>query len=85
MRSAIDQAEGGRDGLRGKDAKELRDRLEQVEQKLNEGNLDGAAQEAEGIVDKVEEYIDKREIDRDRAASLLAAARILRAAIPEGG
>jgi serine/threonine protein kinase len=82
MRSAIDQAEGGRDGLKGKDAKELRDRLEQVEQKLNEGNLDGAAQEADGIVDKVEEFGEEGDLGRDEAATLLAAAKILRAAIP---
>jgi hypothetical protein len=84
MRSAIDQAEGGRDGLRGKDAKELRDRLEQVEQKLNEGNLDGAAQEADGIVDKVKEYVEKGELGRDRGGPLLTAAEALRDAIPEG-
>jgi hypothetical protein len=84
MRSAIDEAEGGRGGLKGKDAKELRKRTDQVELKVAENNLDGAAQEADAIVDKVEEFREEGQIDRDRAEPLLAAARILRAAIPGG-
>ena len=84
VRSAIDAASGGRDGLKGKEQKGLVDRVAGIEGQLRQGDLEEAADGASKLVEKIEELIKKREIAGRRAENLLAAAKILRAAIPEG-
>ncbi len=84
VRSAIDAATGGRAGLKGKEANGLRDRVASIEGQLRQGDLEEAADGASKLVEKIEELIKKREVAGRPAENLLAAAKILRAAIPEG-
>ncbi len=81
-RVAIAVAKGGRDGLKGKEAKALDDRVNAVERALDQGNLRDAAKRADDLVRRVEELVRRRTVTGQQADRLLAAAQALRDAIP---
>jgi hypothetical protein len=81
VRVAIAVAKGGRDGLKGKEANDLDNKVNAVERALDEGNLRDAAKQADELVKRVEELVRKRSVSGEEADRLLAAAQALRDAI----
>jgi serine/threonine-protein kinase len=80
--AALQDAQGGRDGLRGKDANELEKQAAQIRRALDEGDDDKAAERADELVKKVEE-LREEELSGEAGARLLTAAERLRDAVHE--
>jgi serine/threonine-protein kinase len=75
---AIDQARGGKDGLKGGEANDLVDMAEEIGRRLRAGDFDGARERANAL----EERIRKLHLDKKTAQALTAAVDDLLAAIP---
>jgi hypothetical protein len=81
VRAAIAAAKGGPDGLKGKDAKALEDRVNAVERALDAGNAKDAMKQANDLVNRVNDLIRARRLTGQRADQLLSAANALRDAV----
>jgi hypothetical protein len=77
---AIEQARGGKDGLKGGDANELVSLANDVGRALDAGDLAAAHSATDRLADRVEKV--SKDLDKRRRAALLAAIEELRAAIP---
>jgi serine/threonine protein kinase len=82
VRSAIDGAQGGKDGLKGVDANELRGIAADVGVGLRAGDFAAARARAATLADRIDK-LDK-ELDKERANVLREAASKLLSAIPAG-
>jgi len=77
--TAIDSARGGKDGLKGPEAKDLDDRASLVGSRLRDADYDGARQAAIDLRDRAK----KIHLDKKRSEALLSAIDDLIAAIPD--
>jgi eukaryotic-like serine/threonine-protein kinase len=75
---AIDQARGGKDGLKGGEANDLVDMAQEIGRRLRDGDYAGARQRATAL----EERVRKLHVDKKRSQALTAAVDDLLAAIP---
>jgi serine/threonine protein kinase len=80
--AALQDAQGGRDGLRGKDANELEKQAAEIRRALDEGDDEKAAERADELVKKVEE-LREEQLSGQAGDRLLAAAERLRDAVHE--
>jgi serine/threonine-protein kinase len=80
--AALQAAQGGRDGLRGKDANELEKQAAEIRRALAEGDAEKAVERADELVRKVEE-LREEEISGEAGDRLLAAAEGLRDTVQE--
>lgn len=80
--AALRDAQGGRDGLRGKDANELEKRAAEIRRALDEGDGEKAVERAEELVKKVEE-LREEDLSDQAGDRLLTAAERLRDAVRE--
>jgi hypothetical protein len=74
-RTALEGATGGRDGLRGNEAGDLRDLAARVEAAARDQNAEETRKRAEELRKKTEEEVRKAKLRGERADDLLAAAR----------
>jgi hypothetical protein len=74
-RTALDGATGGRNGLRGNEAGDLRDLAARVEAAARDQNAEETRKRAEELRKKTEEEVRKAKLRGERADDLLAAAR----------
>jgi len=76
--TAIDQARGGKDGLKGGEANDLDNAALEIGRRLRAGDYDGAREGATAL----QERVRKLHLDKKRADGLLSAIDELLAAIP---
>jgi serine/threonine-protein kinase len=81
VRTAIEAARGS-GGLKGKDANELQDLADTVDEAIRARDEDKAREAAGKLVEEVRKDIKDGDVSGDRARDLLAAAEALRDAIP---
>jgi serine/threonine protein kinase len=80
--AALLDAQGGRDGLRGKDANELEKQAAEIRRALAEGDDEKAAERADELVKKVQE-LREEDVSGQAGERLLTAAERLRDAVRE--
>jgi serine/threonine-protein kinase len=80
--AALQDAQGGRDGLRGKDANELEKLAAEIRRALDEGDGEKAVKRADELVRKVEKLRDDG-LSGEAGDRLLSAAERLRQAVRE--
>jgi tRNA A-37 threonylcarbamoyl transferase component Bud32 len=76
---AVDAVQGGPDGLKGKEANELRDLARRVEEAAREGDTEDARERAAKLVEEVDKVSD--DLRDDAAARLIDAARRVERAV----
>ena len=78
--AAIEQARGGKDGLKGNDANELVSLADDVGRALDAADFEAALGAADRLADRAEKA--SKELDKARREALQDAIEVLRAAIP---
>ncbi len=75
--AALGDAQGGRDGLAGKQASELRKDSRSIGQALGDGELEEAAEKASKVRDQVAKLLRDEKVGGPAATSLMASAEAL--------
>jgi eukaryotic-like serine/threonine-protein kinase len=80
VETAISQAKGGPDGLKGGDAKDLQDLVDSVRSSINANAFEEARSAAEDLLEKARKVAEK--VDDERGANLVRSIEAMLAAFP---